>query len=154
MAPDPTGLQQIQTVSFVNPQAVPGMADAEEVVRGFTRRPGVRFTGLWLNEKGLQRAISSLHPSAPSAMPTLLACRRGDLVWLPETAHLAQLEDQLSPNGLRQLPVFALDHGGGAALPHGLPAGGLPLAALRGMASRDGMARALAKHLTQVVVAG
>ena len=100
----------------------------------------------------LQRAISSMLPSAPSAMPTLLACRRGDLVWLPETAHLAQLEDQLSPNGLRQLPVFALDQGGGAALPHGLPAGGLPLAALRGMASRDGMARALAKHLTQPAV--
>lgn len=54
-----TGLKQIQTVSFVNPKAVPGMADAEEVVQGFTRAPGVRYTGLWLNEKGLQRAIAS-----------------------------------------------------------------------------------------------
>jgi hydroxymethylglutaryl-CoA lyase len=54
-----TGLKQIQTVSFVNPKNVPGMADAEEVVRGFTRKPGVRYTGLWLNEKGLQRAIAT-----------------------------------------------------------------------------------------------
>ena len=54
-----TGLKQIQVVSFVNPKNVPGMADAEEVVAGFTRKPGVRYTGLWLNEKGLQRAIAT-----------------------------------------------------------------------------------------------
>ena len=54
-----TGLKQIQLVSFVPPQNVPGMADAEDVVRGFTVVPGVSYTGLWLNEKGLQRAIAT-----------------------------------------------------------------------------------------------
>jgi len=54
-----TGLRQIQVASFVNPKAVPGMADAEDVVRGFARRPGVRYTGLWLNDKGLERAIAT-----------------------------------------------------------------------------------------------
>lgn len=54
-----TGLEQIQVTSFVNVKAVPTMADAEEVVKGFTRRPGVRYTGLWLNEKGLERAIAT-----------------------------------------------------------------------------------------------
>lgn len=54
-----TGLQQIQVVSFVSPKAVPGMADAEEVVKGFTRRDGVRYTALWLNDKGLERAIAA-----------------------------------------------------------------------------------------------
>lgn len=54
-----TGLKHIQTVSFVPAQNVPGMADAEEVVKGFTRFPGVTYTGLWLNEKGLQRAIAT-----------------------------------------------------------------------------------------------
>ena len=90
-------------------------------------------------------------PSAkePTAIPTLQACRRGDLVWLPDTAHLAQLEDQLTPNGLRQVPIFAVPAGVAGALPHGLPSGGLPLSALRGVASRDGLSRALAKHLTQ-----
>jgi hydroxymethylglutaryl-CoA lyase len=54
-----TGLKQIQIVSFVSPKAVPGMADAEEVVRGYDRRPGVRYAVLWLNEKGLRRAIAT-----------------------------------------------------------------------------------------------
>src|SRR5690242_2311675 len=51
-----TGLKQIQVVSFVNPKRVPGMADAEDVVRGFKPKPGVKYTALWLNEKGLERA--------------------------------------------------------------------------------------------------
>ena len=54
-----TGLNQIQVASFVNPKNVPGMADADQVVAGFTRKPGVRYTALWLNEKGLQRAIAT-----------------------------------------------------------------------------------------------
>ena len=54
-----TGLNQIQVASFVNPKNVPGMADADEVVAGFTRRPGIRYTALWLNEKGLQRALAT-----------------------------------------------------------------------------------------------
>lgn len=54
-----TGLEQIQVTSFVSPQAVPQMADAPEIVAGFKRKPGVRYTGLWLNEKGLERAIAT-----------------------------------------------------------------------------------------------
>ncbi len=54
-----TGLKQIQTVSFVPPKNVPGMADADEVVKGFTRSPGVRYTGLWLNDQGLKRALAT-----------------------------------------------------------------------------------------------
>ncbi len=54
-----TGLNRIQIVSFVNPKAVPGMADAEEVVEGFHKAPGISYVGLWLNDKGLKRAIDS-----------------------------------------------------------------------------------------------
>ena len=54
-----TGLKQIQTVSFVPPKNVPGMADADEVVKGFTRAAGVSYTGLWLNDKGLERALAT-----------------------------------------------------------------------------------------------
>ena len=54
-----TGLREIQIVSFVNPKRVPGWADAEQVVAGFDRRPGVRYTALWLNDKGLERAIAT-----------------------------------------------------------------------------------------------
>ena len=54
-----TGVKHMQIVSFVNPRRVPGMADAEEVVRGFAPKQGVQYTGLWLNEKGLERARST-----------------------------------------------------------------------------------------------
>jgi hydroxymethylglutaryl-CoA lyase len=52
-----TGLERIQIVSFVNPKAVPGMADADDVVRGIAAKPGVAYTALWLNEKGFERAL-------------------------------------------------------------------------------------------------
>ncbi|MBN8829949.1 MAG: hydroxymethylglutaryl-CoA lyase [Sphingomonadales bacterium] len=54
-----TGLDHIQVTSFVHPQKVPGMADAEAVVAGFTPQPGVHYTGLWLNQRGLERAIAT-----------------------------------------------------------------------------------------------
>ncbi len=54
-----TGLEHINIVSFVNPKAVPGMADADEVVRGILPQSGVRYTGLWLNQRGFERALAS-----------------------------------------------------------------------------------------------
>ncbi len=53
-----TGLDHIQIVSFVNPKLVPGMADADEVVNGIARQPGVAYTALWLNERGFERALT------------------------------------------------------------------------------------------------
>ncbi|HYA07653.1 MAG TPA: hydroxymethylglutaryl-CoA lyase [Xanthobacteraceae bacterium] len=52
-----TGLDRIQIVAFVNPKNVPGMADADDVVRGITPRPDVAYTALWLNDKGFARAL-------------------------------------------------------------------------------------------------
>ena len=52
-----TGLKQIQVASFVSPKHVPGMADAAEVVDGFTPVPGVSYVALWLNDKGFERAL-------------------------------------------------------------------------------------------------
>lgn len=52
-----TGLRHIQIVSFVDPRRVPGWADADDVVKGFHPREGVRYSPLWLNEKGLERAL-------------------------------------------------------------------------------------------------
>lgn len=54
-----TGIRHMQIVSFVDPKRVPGMADAEQVVAGFRPKAGVEYTGLWLNEKGLERARAS-----------------------------------------------------------------------------------------------
>ena len=50
-----SGLRRIEAVSFVNPERVPQMAGAEEVVGGIGRRDGVAYAGLVLNEKGAER---------------------------------------------------------------------------------------------------
>ncbi len=95
----------------------------------------------------LQRALSGATSPAELGAVRLGDCRRGDLVWLPSVAKLDRLEDQLTPNGLRQVPVFNVANGLGGYLPNELPAGGLPLASLEGLASRDGLAVALARQL-------
>ena len=92
----------------------------------------------------LQRPISAGAPQRP-----LARCRRSDLLWLSAESNLAELEDQLRPNGLRQVPVFRLEDPDLPKLPVGPPSGGLPVAALQGLASRDGMARALARQAAQ-----
>jgi H+/Cl- antiporter ClcA len=90
----------------------------------------------------LQRVLT-----AEVDVPFLAECLRTELVWLPAAASLSLLEDQLRPNGLRQLPVFAFSNGATAQLPQGLPAEGLAVDQLQGIASRDGLARALARRL-------
>ncbi len=54
-----TGLREVQAVSFVNPKRVPGMADAEDVARLIQRKEGVKYTSVWLNLKGLERAMQT-----------------------------------------------------------------------------------------------
>ena len=54
-----TGLTHIQVVSFVDARRVPGMADAEDVVAGITPARGVVYTGLWLNDRGFERAVAT-----------------------------------------------------------------------------------------------
>jgi hydroxymethylglutaryl-CoA lyase len=52
-----TGVRKIDCVSYVNPRKVPGMADASEVMIGLERRDDVRYTALFLNMRGLERAL-------------------------------------------------------------------------------------------------
>jgi hydroxymethylglutaryl-CoA lyase len=49
----------IEATSFVNPKAVPQLADAEELLRALKRRAGVRYPVLVPNERGLERALSA-----------------------------------------------------------------------------------------------
>ncbi len=53
-----TGLRHIQICSFVSPKLVPGWADADEVVAQVTPPPGVAFTALWFNARGMERALA------------------------------------------------------------------------------------------------
>lgn len=56
------GITRIELSSFVNPGLVPQMADAEDLWRLIDRRPGVLYSALVLNERGLDRAIKSRVP--------------------------------------------------------------------------------------------
>ncbi len=51
-----TGVSTIEFTSFVSPKWVPQMADAEQMVAGIKRVPGVAYEAIWLNEAGLERA--------------------------------------------------------------------------------------------------
>ncbi len=51
-----SGERRIEVTSFVSPKWIPQLADAEELLRLVGRRPGVVFSALVPNLKGLQRA--------------------------------------------------------------------------------------------------
>jgi hydroxymethylglutaryl-CoA lyase len=53
------GIKEIQATSFVHPQWVPQMADAEAVAAGLVKFSGVRFSALVPNLKGYERAVAA-----------------------------------------------------------------------------------------------
>jgi hydroxymethylglutaryl-CoA lyase len=53
------GFKHIDAVSFVSPNAVPQMADSEEVVKELDPPDDVEIIGIVVNEKGAQRAIAT-----------------------------------------------------------------------------------------------
>ena len=158
LGPDPVeeerrrNLAAVPVADAIEPEAplvLPSSLSAQAALSQLVAAHGhclVVVDGDWViglvNLQDLQRAIAG----SEGPETRLADCRRGELVWLPLQAQLAQLEDQLSPNGLRQVPVFDVPALQVGALPQGLPNAGLALHRLRGLASRDGMARALARR--------
>lgn len=53
-----TGVPEVEVTGFVSPKWVPQLGDAEEVLRNIDRRPGVMYSALVPNAKGLDRALS------------------------------------------------------------------------------------------------
>ncbi|WP_421683899.1 hydroxymethylglutaryl-CoA lyase [Stutzerimonas urumqiensis] len=53
-----TGLAKIEVTSFTSPKAIPNLRDAEAVMRGIRRVPGVEYTVLVPNVKGCERALA------------------------------------------------------------------------------------------------
>src|SRR5262245_25249792 len=53
------GFKHIDAVSFVSPNAVPQMADSEEVLKELDPPDDVEIIGIVVNEKGAQRAIKT-----------------------------------------------------------------------------------------------
>ena len=50
---------EIEVTSFVSPKWVPNMSDAAEVVAGMTRHEGTRYTAIYLNTQGIDRALAT-----------------------------------------------------------------------------------------------
>ncbi|MCX5410211.1 hydroxymethylglutaryl-CoA lyase [Streptomyces sp. NBC_00335] len=53
------GARRVEAVAFVHPDRVPQMAGAEEVMSLLRRPDGVRYSGLVLNARGMDRACAS-----------------------------------------------------------------------------------------------
>jgi hydroxymethylglutaryl-CoA lyase len=53
------GLAIIEATSFVSARWVPQLADAEDLMAGLRRRPGVRYPVLVPNERGFERALAA-----------------------------------------------------------------------------------------------
>lgn len=54
-----SGLESIEVTSFVSPRWVPQLSDAKEVLSGINQKPGVVYSALVPNLKGLERAIDA-----------------------------------------------------------------------------------------------
>ena len=54
-----TGLARIEATSFVHPKWIPRLADADEVLARLRRKPGVAYSALVPNLKGLERAVAA-----------------------------------------------------------------------------------------------
>ena len=53
-----TGLRRLEVTSFVRPDVIPQLADAEEVLGRIKRNPDVAYSVLIPNERGLERALA------------------------------------------------------------------------------------------------
>ncbi len=54
-----TGIRRMEATSFVAPKWIPNLADADEVLVGIRRRPGVTYAALVPNLRGLERALAA-----------------------------------------------------------------------------------------------
>src|SRR5918998_351267 len=53
-----TGLRRLEVTSFVRPDVIPQLSDAEQVLAGIQRPDGVAYSVLIPNERGLERALA------------------------------------------------------------------------------------------------
>lgn len=52
-----TGLKHIEVTSFVSPKAIPQLADNQQVFQLIDKKPGVHYSALVPNERGMQQAL-------------------------------------------------------------------------------------------------
>jgi len=98
------GLAKIEATSFTSPKAIPALADADEVLRGIRRQPGVVYTVLVPNLRGAERALAAGADELNLVMST------------SETHNLLNLRMSREQSAGRLLEVVALTQGTKVAL--------------------------------------
>ena len=99
------GLSKIEVTSFVSPQAIPALRDAEIVLREITRRPGVVYSALVPNLRGAERAMDAradelnlvMSASETHNLANLRMTRAQSLATLTQVARLA-LDQRVAVN--------------------------------------------------------
>jgi len=66
-----TGLHKIEVTSFVSPKAVPALSDANDVLAGIDRVPGVVYVALVPNVRGAQNAAAA--PKRPDEVNAVIS---------------------------------------------------------------------------------
>jgi (R)-citramalyl-CoA lyase len=97
------GVPRVEAASFVNPERVPQMAGAEEVMDRIERRPGTSYAGLVLNHRGYERAIEAGVDEVRYAFPvTETFARRNQNTSVAEATELAErLVERARLDGVR-----------------------------------------------------
>jgi hydroxymethylglutaryl-CoA lyase len=84
------GVRRIEVASFVNPARVPQMADAAEVMAAVPRLDSVRYAGLIMNGRGLERALDAgVHEVNIVVVASDTFCQRNQGVQAFESVALA-----------------------------------------------------------------
>ncbi|MDO8772513.1 MAG: hydroxymethylglutaryl-CoA lyase [Burkholderiaceae bacterium] len=94
------GMAKIEVTAFVSPQAIPALRDAELVLRGIKRFPGVVYSALVPNMRGAERAIAAqadelnlvMSASETHNIANLRMTRAQSFAGLAQVAQLAHLE--------------------------------------------------------------
>jgi hydroxymethylglutaryl-CoA lyase/(R)-citramalyl-CoA lyase len=108
-----TGVARVEAVSFVAPARVPPMADAEGVVARLDTGSGGSWSGLVLNERGLQRALATGLDTVNFAFPaTETFCHRNQNSSVAGAAKLAAtIVDKAHVHGVRSVITIAAAFG-------------------------------------------
>lgn len=96
-----TGLKHIVVGSFVSPKWTPQMARIDEIVQRFTPKPGVTYTALALNQRGVERAMQYSPPLTVERARPSLGCHMCD-VFVRRNANRSQEQEMAAwPNTVK-----------------------------------------------------
>ncbi|CAG2152020.1 hydroxymethylglutaryl-CoA lyase [Cupriavidus plantarum] len=98
------GFARIEATSFTSAKAIPALADAEAVMHQIERVPGVRYTVLVPNLRGLERALSCHPDEVNLVMSTSETHNRANLRMTREQSR-AQLLAMIAEAGRAGVPV-------------------------------------------------